>query len=319
VPVHAPDHDLLRGHRLQRVRVTRELLEVLRAGARRAPRGRSGSPKIFRETGVGFVVYKAELTFKEAAVHGDRLEVRYDVRAESAFPRDDLRSGACGVRTESNRSSAARSQLVCVESQGKARGASGRGAGAPRAGLRPRPSYIGARWRLTRRRALGLGNRWRAPRRPAGTFPPVHDGRAAAGPAEVADGRAVLDPPCGRRAIPSGQGDRSRPRPRSASPTRSTRSSRPSTGLRLRLRTSAARVRERRGSPGVRMVGFAPFTRMTPEQQDHVLEGWRDARSHLPARSSTRCWVVLRCVLGRPAHVARDGLPRTPGRGPRRG
>ena len=41
--------------------------------------------KIFRETGVGFVVYKAELTFKEAAVHGDRLEVRTTVRAESAF------------------------------------------------------------------------------------------------------------------------------------------------------------------------------------------------------------------------------------------
>ena len=34
---------------------------------------------------MGFVVYKAELTFKEAAVHGDRLEVRTTVRAESAF------------------------------------------------------------------------------------------------------------------------------------------------------------------------------------------------------------------------------------------
>jgi hypothetical protein len=26
---------------------------------------------------------------------------------------------------------------------------------------------------------------------------------------------------------------------------------------------------------------FTPFTRMTPEQQDRVLEGWRGARSHL--------------------------------------
>ena len=26
---------------------------------------------------------------------------------------------------------------------------------------------------------------------------------------------------------------------------------------------------------------LAPFTRMTPEQQDKVLEGWREARSHL--------------------------------------
>ena len=26
---------------------------------------------------------------------------------------------------------------------------------------------------------------------------------------------------------------------------------------------------------------FVPFTRMTPEQQDRVLEGWREARSHL--------------------------------------
>jgi acyl-CoA thioester hydrolase len=41
--------------------------------------------RLFREEGAGFVVYKAELTFKEGAVHGDRLEIRTRVRAESDY------------------------------------------------------------------------------------------------------------------------------------------------------------------------------------------------------------------------------------------
>ena len=40
---------------------------------------------LYRDHGVGFVVYKAELTFKEGAVHGDRLEIRTAVRAESEY------------------------------------------------------------------------------------------------------------------------------------------------------------------------------------------------------------------------------------------
>jgi acyl-CoA thioester hydrolase len=41
--------------------------------------------RLFREDGVGFVVYKAEMTFKEGAVHGDLLEIRTTVRAESDY------------------------------------------------------------------------------------------------------------------------------------------------------------------------------------------------------------------------------------------
>jgi tol-pal system-associated acyl-CoA thioesterase len=41
--------------------------------------------RMYRDTGVGFVVYKCELTFKEGAVFGDSLEVRTTVRAESEY------------------------------------------------------------------------------------------------------------------------------------------------------------------------------------------------------------------------------------------
>lgn len=32
--------------------------------------------RLYRDDGVGFVVYKAEMTFKEGAVYGDRLDIR---------------------------------------------------------------------------------------------------------------------------------------------------------------------------------------------------------------------------------------------------
>ena len=41
--------------------------------------------QLFRDTGIGFVVYKADLTFREGAVHGDRLEVRTVARIASAY------------------------------------------------------------------------------------------------------------------------------------------------------------------------------------------------------------------------------------------
>ncbi len=41
--------------------------------------------KLYRDTGIGFVVYKAELTYKEGAVFGDTLEIRTTVRAESEY------------------------------------------------------------------------------------------------------------------------------------------------------------------------------------------------------------------------------------------
>jgi len=40
---------------------------------------------LYRERRIGFVVYKAELVFREPAVHGDVLEVHTSARAESAY------------------------------------------------------------------------------------------------------------------------------------------------------------------------------------------------------------------------------------------
>lgn len=40
---------------------------------------------LYRDEGVGFVVYRAELTFKEGARHGDRLEIRTGVKAASEY------------------------------------------------------------------------------------------------------------------------------------------------------------------------------------------------------------------------------------------
>jgi tol-pal system-associated acyl-CoA thioesterase len=41
--------------------------------------------RLYREEGIGFVVYKAELSFKEGAVFGDELEVRTTVTVESDY------------------------------------------------------------------------------------------------------------------------------------------------------------------------------------------------------------------------------------------
>lgn len=41
--------------------------------------------RMWREDGVGFVVYKCEVTYREGAVFGDSLEVRTTARAESTF------------------------------------------------------------------------------------------------------------------------------------------------------------------------------------------------------------------------------------------
>jgi tol-pal system-associated acyl-CoA thioesterase len=41
--------------------------------------------RVWRELGVGFVVYKAELTFREGAAHGDLLEIRTTVKLESEY------------------------------------------------------------------------------------------------------------------------------------------------------------------------------------------------------------------------------------------
>lgn len=47
--------------------------------------GRERLVSLYRDTGTGFVVYKAEMTFKEGAVFGDELEVRTTTSLESDF------------------------------------------------------------------------------------------------------------------------------------------------------------------------------------------------------------------------------------------
>lgn len=47
--------------------------------------GRDRLVHMFRDTGVGFVVYKAEMSFKEGAVFGDELQVRTTVELGSEF------------------------------------------------------------------------------------------------------------------------------------------------------------------------------------------------------------------------------------------
>ncbi|MCP4504049.1 MAG: YbgC/FadM family acyl-CoA thioesterase [Deltaproteobacteria bacterium] len=40
---------------------------------------------LYRDTGIGFVVYKANLTYKAGAVHGDGLSIQTTVDLESAY------------------------------------------------------------------------------------------------------------------------------------------------------------------------------------------------------------------------------------------
>ena len=71
--------------------------------------------RLLREEGLGFVVYKCELTFRQGAVFGDRLEIRTTPRLESAFRvvfQQDVHRGAellvSGVV-----------QMVCVNAETK--------------------------------------------------------------------------------------------------------------------------------------------------------------------------------------------------------
>src|SRR5688572_15897252 len=47
--------------------------------------GRQELVRLYREEGTGFVVYRAELGFKEGAVFGDELEVRTTVELKSDY------------------------------------------------------------------------------------------------------------------------------------------------------------------------------------------------------------------------------------------
>lgn len=68
--------------------------------------------RMFREDGLGFVVYKCEMTFREGAVLGDELEVRTVARAQSeyraVFDQSVWRPGGARAMVEGV------VQLVCV-------------------------------------------------------------------------------------------------------------------------------------------------------------------------------------------------------------
>lgn len=72
---------------------------------------------LYRDEGIGFVVYKCEMTFREGAVFGDALEVHTSVRKESeyriTFQQDVLRAG------EAKRLVEGFVQLVCVDAEKK--------------------------------------------------------------------------------------------------------------------------------------------------------------------------------------------------------
>ena len=67
--------------------------------------------RLWTEEGIGFVVYKCEMTFKEGAVFGDTLEIRTTPKPESAFrivfQQDVYRAGRLLVQGNV--------QLVCVD------------------------------------------------------------------------------------------------------------------------------------------------------------------------------------------------------------
>ena len=68
--------------------------------------------RLLNEDGVGFVVYKIEVTYREGAVFGDTLEIRTTVKAESdyraVFSQNVWRAGGKGPLVEGI------VQLVCV-------------------------------------------------------------------------------------------------------------------------------------------------------------------------------------------------------------
>ena len=73
--------------------------------------------QLWENDGIGFVVYKCELTFKEGAKLGDTLEVRTQVKMESAyraiFDQKVYRQGSDKAMVEGI------VQLVCVDAEQK--------------------------------------------------------------------------------------------------------------------------------------------------------------------------------------------------------
>lgn len=72
---------------------------------------------LWRDDGIGFVVYRADLSFKEPAVHGDRLEIHTTVELGSeyrcSFDQRVFREGGAKPLV------VAAIELVCVSRAGK--------------------------------------------------------------------------------------------------------------------------------------------------------------------------------------------------------
>ncbi len=79
--------------------------------------GREALVKLYRDEGIGFVVYKAEMVFREGARFGDELEVRTTVELASAyrliFRQPVFRAGATSPLVE------ILIELVAVDAQNK--------------------------------------------------------------------------------------------------------------------------------------------------------------------------------------------------------
>lgn len=79
--------------------------------------GRDELVRLFRDEGVGFVVYRAELSFKEGARFGDELEIRTTVEVKSdyraVFHQPVYRAGGSSPLVE------AQIHLVAVDAQSK--------------------------------------------------------------------------------------------------------------------------------------------------------------------------------------------------------
>jgi len=79
--------------------------------------------RLWREEGIGFVVYKAEMTFKQGAAFGDGVEVRTEVHAESEyrlrFRQDAWRVAHAGSPVGEELLVEGRIELVCVDANKK--------------------------------------------------------------------------------------------------------------------------------------------------------------------------------------------------------
>ena len=73
--------------------------------------------RLFREDGIGFVVYNAELAFREGAVHGDTLDIRTHVEIGSEyraiFHQEVWREGAAQALVKG------RVELACVNRENR--------------------------------------------------------------------------------------------------------------------------------------------------------------------------------------------------------